>query len=225
MVIAILLALIALSGVVRVWLQGDISNLMLLLPLGVLIIVIAPYQIWKQQRDRVIKLEEEKKPRLSVHKTYKEKYSSTDCSRVGLVIRNEGTGALNNCHARLVGIDFETPSSASSYGGVPINKDIPCDSIIGGKSYGKAQAMTCHGLLGQERAIIEYLDETSRGIFLGWRQPILLLLHLWGENSKLIYAVCKVSKQTIGLDICVLESAPLQHDIKLSDFQTITPDK
>lgn len=172
-----------------------------------------------------IRYEKEKTPRLSVYETYKEKYSATDCRRVGLVIRNEGTDTLNNCHARLIGIDFETPSSKSSYEGVPVNKDIPCDSTIGGQSNGKAQAMTCHGLLGHERAIIEYLDKTSRGIFLAWRQPILLLLHIWGGNSSPIYAVCKVSKQTIGLDICVLESAPLQHDIKLSDFQTITPDK
>jgi len=118
---------------------------------------------------KLARFEKGKKPKLSVYDIYKEKYFSADCSRVGLIIKNGGTDVLNNCHARLVGIDFEIPNSKLTFKIVPINKDIPCDSTIAGQSNGKVQAMTCHGLMGEEKIIIEYLDNTSRGIPLMWR--------------------------------------------------------
>jgi hypothetical protein len=123
-------------------------------------------------------------------------------------------------------VDFESPQSKFTLDKIPVNKDIPFVGTIAGKSKGQLPIMTWVGLMGEEKTQIEYLDGTSNWLPVLWNRPIILLLHIWGDNSSPIYTVCKIAGRTgWGFDISVLKSAPLDNNVKLSDFQTITPDK
>lgn len=99
-VVATIFTLIGLGGIYQT-IQG--SNFLWLLswvPLGFMVIFIAPYKLWKEQQDKVKKFEDDLKPKLNI--TIEHEPFPTGGERKGyfwvLKVVNNGDGPVDRCY-------------------------------------------------------------------------------------------------------------------------------
>jgi hypothetical protein len=98
------------------WLSGWI-------PLVILIVFVAPYKLWQEQRERANKFEIDMKSSLKVIGVIEQGLNTIRLG-FGIKIENIGKEDANKCHGRLLDLKFETPKDSISLSKMPKNRDL-----------------------------------------------------------------------------------------------------
>lgn len=193
-----------------------------LIPLGICIIFIAPYKLWKAQEERADKLEESRKSSLDVIEFRRQNGGMFGRGfSWGLRVHNKGTDSAENCDCCLQQVRLV--SNPNSLKGWPT--DVPFDwqgQQTGGHGY------TIPGG-GFARIIVFYYDypDSAKGISASFKfaypdkskidvgydllsldEPILLLFYVSCNGSQPLYVVCSVDLDELVKDLLIQNTPP-----------------
>lgn len=126
LIVAIIATMFSLAGLTSIYKAIQESNwlwLIGLLPLVLLVVFVAPYQLWKGQRERADQLEIGMKPSLKIVGSVKQKVGQFE-QGYAIEIANLGKEDAKKCHGRLLELIFETPKDHISLSETPRNRDL-----------------------------------------------------------------------------------------------------
>ncbi len=93
------------------------------LPLAFMLFLVAPYKLWKEQRERADQLEIDLQPSLKVVGSVEQRLDQMG-QGYAIEIENIGKGDVKKCHGRLLDLKFETTKDSISLSKMPRNRDL-----------------------------------------------------------------------------------------------------
>ena len=144
----------------------------------------------------------------------------------GLVFQNLSDNNLNDCQAKLLDLEYETPHGSLSYRRLLRLKKLVCDEQVPGFSKGKLPLVRWGKATASKNAEFVYdggVESVAYGVA---NTPILLLLNIWAGNTPATYAICKLSDRMWGgYELYILKTGLQKENPKLEDFQILDSDK
>ena len=143
----------------------------------------------------------------------------------GLIVNNAGNNPLKNCHARLMGLAFETPHTQYSLEKYPKSEDLVCSQEFPQHGDGKIPLFRWGPDMANKDLEIVYKSGKQKIGYGILNVPILVLLNVWVDNFPATYAVCKLEDRLgWGYQLSILETGILQNEVKLTTYQKSNPD-
>jgi len=178
-----------------------------LLPLVFLVVFVAPYKLWKEQRERTDNLTERIKPCLQIIGKPKPQQSATGsaASEWVLVIKNSGIETAEDCHVYLEEITTECVSEKLKLFPVPIDfhwsghMDNKSEFSIGG-GVSNRLGLVCYGT-DRFRSVTLALHRGGEfrlnHQLTRYEEPILLLLCITSRNTLPQYAIVRINMEAL----------------------------
>ncbi len=178
---------------------------------GVFVIVLVSIRLlaWKMKR-RVFQI----KSTYEEDKGWDNGKSVCEC---GLIFTNSSSANLNDCQARLIDLEYETPHKESGLQNFPKAEDLICAKSVPAFGSAKIPLFRWKGNCIDNRLDIVYQSKNEHGVA---NEPILVLLNIWAESTPAIYVVCKLAKgQWGGFKLFVVKTGLQKDNLSLATFQ------
>ena len=199
-------------GIVKTFSENNFFWLFTLLPLFVMTVLVAPYRLWKMQKERADNLEYKAQPVLNIERHVREDYGGIG-QGLGLRIHNGGTKQAEDCSGVIIDLDFATPQRDVTLSRIPRQRLQWAEELTGTTS--------SRGYLipgdGQATLVVAIADQIAMGIrrlylaYGGGKECIpantihfnfgdtLLIIGITSKDAKPFYAVCLLHKDSTGL--------------------------
>lgn len=138
----------------------------------------------------------------------------------GLIFSNSSDTNLEDCHAKLLDLCFETPQGSLKLINYSRVEDLICDQNVAGFSNGKIPLFRWgEGMVSKNLEIV-YQKETQPIGYGVTNVPILVLLNLWADGTQNTYAICKLNDRVgWGYQLSILKIGLQRDNPNLATFQ------
>lgn len=208
-IINYIFAVFGVVGIVKTFLENNFFWLFSALPLFFMIVFVAPYKLWKEQKGRGDILEKQARPCLEILDIAEQNMSWTGASW-SVEIRNNGIQPARGCHGNLEDIEFETPQGELSLKRWPRGRDLQwsgqvenaSDYIIAGGQHAMLNLVYRDSAASDKTITLAYrgTEQFRLDHKLPQNDPILFLINITSEERVPQYAICLLDMKAIASD-------------------------